>query len=327
MSKLMENQVKIAAEEGKISSRIPLAVCVDDEEFNLEILEKHLKMGGFECATFLNGEDALKYITENSKRVDVILLDIMMPGIDGIQVLKELKANEATKTIPVIMQTAVTQEKKNVEGIESGAYYYITKPYSHSVLVSIVKSAIREKIQAEGLQGDVVTVYNIIDSIKSATFEVKTFEAARKLANYLARFSNDPSKFVIGLTSLLINAIEHGNLEIGFDTKAKLLIENTYDEEIEKRIQNPLHKDKKVIVELFKKDKEGIYSVVIKDEGKGFNWEDYFNFDPARMTDPNGRGIAMANIMNPGAIEYWGRGNVVVFKMPMRIAPENSKEI
>ncbi|MDX1949442.1 MAG: response regulator [Rickettsiales bacterium] len=318
MSKLMENQVKLAAEEGNISSKIPVAVCVDDEEFNLEILEKHLKMGGFECHTFTNGNDALDFINQNSKKIDVVLLDIMMPGIDGIEVLKRLKSNNETKNIPVIMQTAMTQEKKNVEGIESGAYYYITKPYAHAVLVSIVKSAIREKLNSENLKSEVGNAYTIIDSIKSANFEIKTFEEARKLANYLARFSADPSKFVIGLTALLINAIEHGNFEIGFEEKAKLLLENRYDEEIENRAKNPVNIDKKVIIELFKKEKEGIYSVVIKDEGKGFNWEEYLDFEPSRMTDPNGRGIAMAHIMNPNSIEYWGRGNVVVFKMPMR---------
>lgn len=316
---MMENQIKLAAKEGNLASRIPMAVCVDDEEFNLEILEKHLKLGGFNCKTFINGEEAIKYISDNPLDVDVVLLDIMMPGFDGIQVLKVLKSNPNTKGIPVIMQTAVTQEKKNVEGIESGAYYYITKPYSHSVLTSIVRSAIREKSEMESFRGEVVNVHTIIDSIKSCTFEIKTFPEARKLANYLARFTPDPSKFVISLTSLMINAIEHGNMELGFENKAKLLVENKYDEEIEKRMQNPLYNQKKVTVELYRKDKEGIYNVVIKDEGKGFNWEDYMNFEPTRMTDPNGRGIAMAKIMNPDAVEYWGRGNVVVFKMPIKL--------
>ncbi len=321
---MMENQIKLAAKEGNLSSKIPLAVCVDDEEFNLEILEKHLKLGGFDCKSFMDGESAVNFISQNADDVDVILLDIMMPGFDGIQVLKVLKANPETKAIPVIMQTAVTQEKKNVEGIESGAYYYITKPYSHSVLTSIVKSAIKERSELEGFRGEVVNLHTIIDTIKSCTFEIRTFVEARKLANYLARFTDDPGKFVISLTSLMINAIEHGNLEIGFETKAKLLLENKYDEEIEKRLQNPVHNQKKVTVELYKKDKEGIYTIVIKDEGKGFNWEDYMNFEPTRMTDPNGRGIAMAKIMNPDAIEYWGRGNVVVFKMPIKINDDQS---
>lgn len=326
MTAFQENQVKMAVDEGHISSKIPFAMCVDDEETNLEILDMHLKKAGFKCECCLSGNEALDYLKTTKEKPDVILLDIMMPGIDGIEVLKRIKSNPETKDIPVIMQTAVTQETKNVEGIESGAYYYITKPYSHSVLVSIVKSAMKEKLQSEELKGEVVTLNVIIDNIKSCSFEVQRFDEARKLANYLARFSNNPGKYVVGLTSLLVNAIEHGNLELGYEDKNKFLKESLYDEEIEERLKNPVFKERKVIVEIFRKEKEGIYSVVIKDEGRGFNWQEYLDFEPTRMIDPNGRGIAMAKIMNPKGIEYWGKGNVVVYKMPMKGLPEKESE-
>ena len=315
---VQENQIKLAAEEGNISVRTPFVLCVDDEPTNVEILEMHLKKAGVKSKGFFSGNEALKFIDEFDGNIDAILLDIMMPGLDGIEVLKILKSKPKTAKIPVIMQTAIAQEKKTIEGIESGAYYYITKPYSHRVLISIVKSALKEKRENEGLKGEVINLYSVIENIKSSTFEIKHFLEARKLANYLARFSNEPGRYVMGLTALLINSIEHGNLGLGFEAKKKHLLENTYDDEISGRLENPIYRDRKVTVELFRKDEDGIYNVVIKDEGQGFEWQEFVDFDPTRITEPSGRGIAMAKIMNPDSIEYWGKGNVVLFKMPIK---------
>ncbi len=313
-----DNQIKLAVDESNVSTRVPFIVCVDDEETNLEILEMHLSKEGYECKTIAYSEIGLEFIRSNYARIDTVILDIMMPGLDGIQLLKELKSDPRTARIPVIMQTAMTSEQKTVEGIEAGAYYYITKPYSHSVLLSIVKSALKEKREADVLKTEVFSFHNIIENVRNCTFEIKTFSEARKLANFLARFSADPNKYVVGMTALLINAIEHGNLELGFELKHRLLLENKYESEIESRTNNPHYGSRKVHIELHHKNGENIYRVMIKDEGKGFNWQDYMDFDPTRMADPNGRGIAMANIMSPGAVEYWGKGNMVVYKMPIR---------
>jgi DNA-binding response OmpR family regulator len=314
----LSNQIKLAVDESNVSTRTPFVVCIDDEETNLEILEIHLKKAGFECKVIAYSEIGLDFIKSNAELIDVVILDIMMPGMDGITLLKELKANPKTATIPVIMQTAMTGEQKTIEGIEAGAYYYITKPYSHAVLLSVVKSALREKKESDIRKTEVFSLQNVIDNIRSCSFELSNFSEARRVANYVSRFSADPNKYIVGLTALLINAIEHGNLELGFETKQRLLLDNKYEDEINKRMKSPAFADRKVTLEMNRRDAEGIYSVFIKDEGKGFNWQDYIDFDPNRMTDPNGRGIAMANIMIPGAVEYWGKGNMVIYKMPIK---------
>lgn len=317
-AKAIDNQVKLAVNEGNVTLRPPFVVCIDDEETNLEILEMHLKKAGLDCKVIAYSEIGLDFIKNNAEKIDVVILDIMMPGLDGITLLKELKANQKTAKIPVIMQTAMTGEQKTVEGIEAGAYYYVTKPYSHSVLISIVKSALKEKRETDVIKTEAVSLHNVVDNLRSCVFELKTFSEARRVANYIARFSNDPNKYIVGLTALIVNAIEHGNLELGFDAKHKLLLENKYEEEIEKRMASQQYSERKVTIELHRKEQEGIFSIIIKDEGKGFNWQDYVDFDPTRMADPNGRGIAMANIMSPGAVEYWGKGNMVIYKMPMK---------
>jgi DNA-binding response OmpR family regulator len=318
MAQNSSNQIKIAVDENNVSTRPSFVVCIDDEETNLEILEIHLKKAGLDCKAFAYSEIGLDFIKENSDKIDVVILDIMMPGLDGISLLKELKADPKTSKIPVIMQTAMTGEQKIIEGIEFGAYYYITKPYSHAVLISVVKSALREKKEADVLKTEATSLHNVIDNFRSCSFEIKDFSEARRVANYISRFTADPNKYIVGLTALLTNSIEHGNLELGFEAKQKLLLEGKYEEEINKRLKTPPFSDRKVTVEVHKKESEGIFAVYIKDEGKGFNWQDYMDFDPNRMTDPNGRGIAMANIMIPGSVEYWGKGNMVIYKMPIR---------
>lgn len=320
MSIAEKDQIRISAEEAHISRKKPFAFCVDDEELNLEILEMHLKKAGFNSKGFISGVELLNYLESDGDKElpDVILLDIMMPLMDGIAVLRKLKERDDFKEIPVILQTAVTQESKNIEGIDAGAYYYITKPYSHSVLISIVKSAIKEKRENETLKNDIVTLNSVINNVRSCAFEVSRFQEARKLANYISRFSSDPKKYVVGLTALIINSIEHGNLALGYELKSQLMKDNQYDEEIESRLENPLYRNKKVVIEVYRKDEEGVFAVIIKDEGDGFNWQDYTNFDPTRMIDPNGRGIATATIINPNGIEYWGKGNVVVYKLPIK---------
>lgn len=312
-----ENQIKLAASEGGIAQSKPFVLCVDDEVDNLEILEIHLKKNGLDYKTCISGDAALEYLADNGHKVDAILLDIMMPGIDGIEVLKLVKANPKLKHIPTIMQTAVSGEKKTIEGIEAGAYYYITKPYSSPVLMSILKAAIREKREAASYDNIQETSTSIQNLTQSSVYKVKSFVDARRLANFLAKLSQEPSRYIVSLTALLINAIEHGNLEIGFEAKNKLLLEGGYEEEVENRLNHPVFRNRAVTVETYRKEDEGIYTVIIKDEGRGFEWNDYLNFEPSRMTDPNGRGIAMANIMNPGCIEYWGNGSVVIFKMPI----------
>lgn len=320
MNSLSENQIKLAVDEGNLSVKIPYIMCVDDQPDNLDILEIHLKKSGCKCITFLSGDLALEHINDASNTLpDVILLDIMMPGTDGIEVLKILKADARTAHIPVILQTSMKGEEKTVEGIEAGAYYYLNKPYQHAVIKSVVKSAIQQSKKSEEIRDELFNINSIIKNIRSSSFEIQNFSEARSLANYLARFTDEPSKYVVSLTALMINAIEHGNLAIGFEEKNRLISEQRYDEEIEARLNTDQNKNKVVRVDL-RREHDDSFSITIEDEGIGFDWIEYIDFDPTRVTDPNGRGIAMAFIMNPGNIQYYGNGNKVVYKISKNTA-------
>ncbi len=118
----------------KLSKRTLLAV--DDKLENLKFLMKYLEESGFELMVAQSGEEALKHVGHVTP--DIILLDVLMPGIDGFETCLRLKANETTKDVPVIFMTALTDTVDKVKGFEVGAVDYLTKPlYNEEVLARV----------------------------------------------------------------------------------------------------------------------------------------------------------------------------------------------
>ena len=113
---------------------------VDDEEHIIELIKFNLENSGYETLTATNGIDALRIIREESPRL--ILLDIMLPGMDGYDICKEIRKDSVIANIPVIMITAKGEEVDKILGLELGADDYITKPFSIRELIARVKALI-----------------------------------------------------------------------------------------------------------------------------------------------------------------------------------------
>lgn len=120
-----------------------LILVVEDEESIRELIALNLQAVGYTVETACDGMQALEKI--KSVHPDLILLDWMLPGMDGIDVLRRLKADAKAASIPVIMLTAKSEESDIVLGLEMGAYDYITKPFSNKVLVARVRSILRRE--------------------------------------------------------------------------------------------------------------------------------------------------------------------------------------
>ena len=114
---------------------------VDDEEDILELLTYNLTREGYQVTGALTGEDALKKI--RSAAFDLIVLDLMLPGIDGLEVTKRLKNDPNVRDIPILMLTAKGEEADIVTGLELGADDYITKPFSPRILLARIRTALR----------------------------------------------------------------------------------------------------------------------------------------------------------------------------------------
>ncbi len=117
---------------------------VDDEPVNIQLLGNLLRKNNYEVEFALNGEKALEWI--NNKPFDLVLLDIMMPGMDGYEVCREIKKCIGTQHIPVIFITARTETRDVVKGFEAGGSDYVTKPFRAPELLARVKKEVELKI-------------------------------------------------------------------------------------------------------------------------------------------------------------------------------------
>lgn len=116
---------------------------IDDEKDILDLVEYNLKQNGYKVTCVATGEEALD--AARSFKPDLILLDLMLPGVDGFDVCKDLKSQPDTQEIPVIMLTAKSEDIDVVTGLELGADDYITKPFSPRVLIARVRAILRKK--------------------------------------------------------------------------------------------------------------------------------------------------------------------------------------
>ena len=119
---------------------------VDDEVDILEFLKYNLEQEDFEVLVSANGKDALKKIFQNP---DLIVLDIMMPGMDGFELYQQIKNNKSSQDIPIIFLTAKSGETDEIRGLDLGASDYIQKPISPKKLVARIKSNLRKSNNPE----------------------------------------------------------------------------------------------------------------------------------------------------------------------------------
>jgi len=287
----------------------PLRIVVaDDEELNLEILMRTIRGAGYKAQGFDDGDKALDYIKSNPGSVDIVILDKMMPNMSGLTVLKHIKADPALKNIPVILQTGDVGINQLKEGLDAGAYYYLSKPFYSEMLLSLINASARDCIGNQNISSPLDEEKLINNFLKYGVFEIRTIEDAHKLAAAFASYALRPDDVRRAISELAVNAIEHGTLNIGYVEKGHFLQTRTLNNEITRRLALPENANK--VVKVFFKRIGNKIDILIEDQGNGFSWAKYMNYDPIRLTDLNGRGIASANIMNLG-IEYLGTGNQV----------------
>ncbi len=281
---------------------------VEDEPTNMRILSAYLKSAGYNIDQAEDGQTAFKKLGEKPDYI-LVVTDRRMPNMDGLQLFAEMQRNPRLRRIPVIMQTAADSPEEVVEGIKAGVYYYLTKPYQEETLLSLVRSAIRERQQDDLFEERLAKQKEALGTFVKGEFHVKTPVEAQNVAFMLGGLFPRPEVAVSGLYELLINAIEHGNLGIGYDEKGKLLERGEWEKELERRLQSPSNSNKKVQVQFAMNDNN--LEAIITDEGSGFDWRPYMEIEPARATANHGRGIAKANLLSFDRLTFLGKGNQV----------------
>ncbi|MEA2163753.1 MAG: hypothetical protein QOK37_1880 [Thermoanaerobaculia bacterium] len=283
---------------------------VEDSEMDRALLEAHLSKDGFATELACDGVEGWSMLDARPDRYDLVVLDRSMPRMDGMELLRRIKSDHRFLIIPVILQSALVARDEVIEGIRAGAYYYLTKPYDAEMLISVVRTAAADSAAARDLQRRVRRGLQVLQLLDDAHFSYRTIEEARGLAAVLANACPDAEATVIGLTELLVNAVEHGNLGITYDEKSQLLAEGSWAAEIARRLTLPENQGKRVDVRFHRAEEELRFTIC--DRGKGFDWTRYLDIDPRRAFDRHGRGILMARHVSFSSIEYRGCGNEVV---------------
>jgi two-component system phosphate regulon response regulator PhoB len=140
---------------------------VDDEEDILELMKVNLLREGYKVICAADGEEALKLA--KAQLPSLVILDLMLPGIDGLEVCRTLRSDPKTEHIPVIMLSAKGSESDIIVGLEVGADDYVTKPFSPKVLIARVKRVLRKKVESS-LARKTVSIHDV--TIDPARHEV-----------------------------------------------------------------------------------------------------------------------------------------------------------
>jgi CheY-like chemotaxis protein/anti-sigma regulatory factor (Ser/Thr protein kinase) len=304
----------------------PRLLVVDDEPLNQEIIAEYLDDSPYSLQTADDGAIAWSILESQPKSFDAVLLDRMMPNMDGIEVIERMKKHPELRGVPVIMQTAAAAKDDVVSGLQAGAYYYLTKPFEEGVLRSIVDAAVEDYRRHCSLVEQLQTRDGVLHMIQSVELSIRTLDDARNTATFIAdacpqpervvmgfSFIADacpqPERVVMGFSELLVNGVEHGNLQISYADKSRLNSAGEWEGEIQRRLADPAHAHKRVKVE-YRRTSDKV-TVRITDEGNGFEWQRYLEMDSTRAFDSHGRGIAMARMLSFDKVTYLGSGNQV----------------
>jgi DNA-binding response OmpR family regulator len=288
---------------------------VEDNILDRKLLNVHLTSHGYTPRIVSDGAEAWEILESTPEAFDVVVLDRSMPIMGGLELLSRMKEHRKLRMVPVILQTASGKREDVVEGLRAGAYYYLTKPYDADMLVAVVNTAANDYAEYREMQEELRKGLHVLRLLHDATFVLQTVKQARDIAAILANTCPDPSAAVVGLTELLLNAIEHGNLGITYEEKSQLSTREEWNAEVERRLSLPENLSKKVSIH-FERDQQEI-RFTITDEGPGFDWKRFIEIDPRRAFDTHGRGIVMARTLSFSSIEYKDGGNEVVARIAL----------
>jgi len=284
---------------------------VEDDESLRMLIAATLEQSHFTMVTAVDGLDAQSIMLEHPDRFSAILLDWEMPKMKGIELLRWIKEQPQFENIPVIMETIMREPEQVREGIDAGAFYYLTKPFDEQLLVSIVRSALNDFHGKQSLTRRLKESENPFRRLVEGTFRFRSLVDGEFLALWLANACPSPER-VIEINEILANAVEHGNLGITYNEKTELLGKGEWVSEIERRLALPEHAEKYVEVRVRRSPERIVLE--IEDAGPGFDFRKYLTYDETRVFHNHGRGIAMAaSSMN---LEFLGKGNRVRVTVP-----------
>lgn len=286
------------------------ALVVDDEEMTRAIVAGYLSRIGYRTLEAETKAQAWEILSSSGSAIHVVLLDRRLTDGDGLELYERMKREPHLADIPVIVQTISDSSSEIAAAIRAGVFYYLIKPYDGALLRSVVRAAEETTGRLKSLQGDLRSRSDAIGLLRDGCFRFRTPQEAQNLAIALSSVAATAHSLTFGLSEILVNAVEHGNLGIGFDAKGRLKASGMLAREIEARLASAEHRDKYATLHVERSDSRVIFTVT--DMGSGFDFNRYLSVDASQSDATHGRGIALARMVGFDQLTYVGNGNRVV---------------
>jgi len=280
---------------------------VDDDPGALLLIKTILANEDYRLVTAGDGEEARLRLEEAPEQFVAVILDWDMPKMNGIELLAWIKSQPALEDIPVVMQTAMDSSEQIRQGIDAGAFYYLTKPFDKKLLHSVVRAALMDSRSKRALLKKLKESANPFELLVEGSFRFRTLAEGERLALWIANACASPTR-AMQITEIITNAVEHGNLGITYDEKTEFVSKGTWHAEVERRISLPQHRQKIVTLALRRTPEK--VTVLVEDQGPGFDFSRYVRFEESRAFDNHGRGIALAGSFLE--LQFLGKGNRVL---------------
>ncbi len=292
---------------------------IEKESAMLGFLVEKLRSRGYEVFSARNRMEGLRVL--KAERPDIVLSAIWGGRVKGVEFLSRIKGIDPEAK--VIVMTEDGNQETAVEALRRGAINYLKKPVTFWELYEIIEKAV--SIQSQVINKEFVfeerkriIMGNEIDKIWGVVNQLLI--CADNICD-----KGRVQELGLGLYEIIMNAIEHGNLEISFDEKCRAVETNTYGRLLQERLSNPSFSRRRVTIDYHMIPGELHY--VVRDEGKGFNWRDWLYLDPSsNLLTPCGRGILLARSYLDRVEFNHGGTEVHVVKWGKRDEKEDQKK-
>ncbi len=294
-------------------NRLPTILVVDDEEIIRITLQKKLARMGFNVLSFEKAEDALYYLKNSPGEADLILTDIKLRKMDGIELLQ--RVNNLDDPVPVLIISGHGNVEDAIRALRYGASDYIRKPFDINDLTSSVRSVLKRKFekketevfgQYKQYEKSVLVIPNTPELINTISFNLTKDLVPAGLFNYTTS-----ENIALSLKESIANAMFHGNFDIDSSLRDSGGMKQ-FNEEVEIRRNQEQYRDR-VIKITYELTPEYVY-YEIEDQGKGFNYQSLPDpRDPENFFKNSGRGLLIIRI-HMDEVSWNSTGNTIILK-------------
>ncbi len=283
---------------------------IDSNEDAVRFLINLLDASPYDLTSVGNGEEGFNLLLKEPEKFAAVILGQNILNMNGVRLLHKINSCSQLKIIPVIMEASSGTLEEMEICIRAGVRYFLPKPIDKTILPTVIQTAISDQERYKAAE-QATWHTKPLNTLISATFKIQTLYEAQAVTSLLANECPNPRLAAVGISEILVNAIEHGNLKITYNEKTKLHEGIQWLAEIERRLALPENADKYVTV-VFEKT-AGHINIRITDSGPGFDWREYQTLDSKRVFDNHGRGIIMAKNLAFETMIYHTFGKIVSY--------------